>query len=360
MIKKIDLYIIKKFLGTFVFAIAVIISITIVFDISEKIDDFLEKQAPIRAIIFEYYFNFIPFFINLFSPLITFIAVIFFTAKMASNTEIVAILGSGISFKRFLLPYMVAATILAITSFLLNNFVIPPANEKRINFENRYIRNRYWNADMNIHKQIELGEFIYFQSFNTYDNIGYQFTYEKIKKGAVYYKFMADVMRWDTIKKSWHAENVRIRTIDSTKETLRTAIILDTAFTFTDKEFNVRKDNLIETMDYYELDKFIADEKRKGSEDVTYFEIEKYQRMAYPMATFILTLIGVAMSSRKVRGGIGVHIGMGLFISFSFILFMQVAVTFATNANVPAQIAVFIPHILYLFLALYLLKVAPK
>lgn len=360
MIKKIDLYIIKKFLGTFVFAIAIIISIVIVFDISEKIDDFIEKEAPIEAIIFDYYFNFIPYFVNLFSPLFTFISVIFFTSKMAANTEIVAILSSGISFKRFLLPFMISAAVLSILSFLLINFVIPPANGKRIDFENRYVRNRYWNGDMNIHKQIQPNEFIYFQSYNTYDNIGYQFSYEKIKNGDVYYKFMSDVLRWDTIKKNWHAENVRIRTIDSTKETLRTTIVLDTTFVFDATEFNVRKDNLIETMNYFELDKFIDDEKQKGSDEVPYFEIEKYQRMAYPLATFILTLIGVAMSSRKVRGGIGLHIGMGMLISFSFILFMQVAVTLATNANVPAQIAVFIPHMIYLVLALYLIKIAPK
>jgi lipopolysaccharide export system permease protein len=171
---------------------------------------------------------------------------------------------------------------------------------------------------------------------------------------------MSDVLRWDTIKKNWHAENVRIRTIDSTNETLRTTVVLDTTFVFDATEFNVRKDNLIETMNYFELDKFIDEEIQKGSDEVPYFEIEKYQRMAYPLATFILTLIGVAMSSRKVRGGIGLHIGMGMLISFSFILFMQVAVTLATNANVPAQIAVFIPHMIYMVLALYLIKIAPK
>ncbi|HET6244045.1 MAG: LptF/LptG family permease [Bacteroidetes bacterium] len=359
--KILDKYIISKFLGTFFYAIALIISIAIIFDFSEKVDDFLQREAPARAIIFDYYFNFIPYFVNLFSPLFTFIAVVFFTSKMASDTEIVAILASGVSFKRMLRPYLVAASVLAILSFLLINFIIPPANKTRLEFEEQYIRNPYFNREYNIHRQIGPGNFIYFESYNNQRNIGYKFSIEHIDKesGEMKYKLMADVITWDTIINKWKLENYFHRTIDGLNENVVTGHTLDTLFNFYPDEFGKRINN-IETMNYFELNEFIEQEKFKGSDYVVYYEIEKYQRMALPFATFILTIIGVSIASRKVRGGIGLHIGLGLLISFTYILFLQISTTFATNAGLAPVIAVWIPNILYMFLGIYLLKQAPK
>lgn len=357
--KKLDWYIIRKFLGTFFYAITLIVTIAVIFDISEKIDDFIEKQAPIREIAFTYYLNFIPHFANLFSPLFVFISVIFFTSKMASNTEIVAILSSGVSFARLLRPYMIAATLLALLSFTLNNFVIPRANEKRIAFENIYVRNPYINTEMNIHRQIRPGTFIYLESFNSLNLTGYRFSLEKIYDGQMSYKLISDVIRWDSVKNIWTLENYFTRRINGLNESINAGAKLDTLFDFKPEEFSTRVNN-VETMNLFELNKFIEQEKIRGSDSIDYYLIEKYNRVALPTATFILTLIGVALSSRKVRGGIGMHIGIGVVISFSYILFMQVSNTFAIYGGIPPLVAVFIPDIIFGSLAIYLLKKAPK
>jgi lipopolysaccharide export system permease protein len=357
--KKLDLYIIRKFLGTFVYAIALIILITIIFDISEKIDDFLEKKAPLSEIVFTYYFNFIPYFVNLFSPLFTFIAVVFFTAKMASDTEIVAILSNGVSFRRLMLPYFISSAVLALFSFYLTNFVIPHSNQKRIAFENRYIRNAFYNRETNIHFQVKPGVFVYFESYNNIDNVGYKFALEKFKDNKLRYKLMSDVMRWDTIKKNWVIENYFVREIDGMKEKITKGIRKDTVLSFGPEEF-VRRNKDVETMNWSELNNFIAEEQLKGSDEVPFYLIEKYHRISNPFATFILTLIGVSLASRKVRGGIGLHIGLGLLISFSFILFLQISTTFATSGNLSPLLAVWLPNIVYLILGLYLLRAAPK
>jgi len=358
-LKLLDKYIIQKFLGTFFFAMLLIVLVVVVFDVSEKIEDFVSKKAPLNAIIVDYYFNFIPYFINLFSPLFTFISVIFFTSKMATRTEIVAILSSGVSYKRLLFPYMLSATVIAILSLYLNNFVIPNATKKRIEFENTYIKNKYYNSDKNIHKQIAPNNYIYMERYSTEENIGYRFSIEKFKKGNLYYKLVADNIKWDSTRQLWSINNYYIRTINGMKERISKGEKIDTILTFTPKEFE-RKDNTIETMDYYELKKFIADEKLKGSDKIEVLELEKHRRIAFPFATFVLTLIGVSIASRKVRGGIGMHIGLGIGISFTYIMFMQVTTTFAASGLVSPMIAVWIPNFVFTFLALYLLKKAQK
>ncbi len=357
--KLIDKYIIRKFLGTFFFALALIILILVVFDISEKIDDFIDKKAPLRAIVFDYYFNFIPFFINLFSSLFTFIAVIFFTSRMAMRTEIVAILSSGISYRRILYPYMLSATVIALLSLFLNNVVIPHATKKRIAFENQYIRDHFYNQDKNIHMQIAPGNYIYLQGYNSEENMGYKFSNEKFKNGKLYYKMMAENIKWDSTTMRWSVNDYYIRYINNMNETILKGSRLDTAYTFTPSEFG-RKDNTVVTMDYKELDNYIASERLKGSDNIELYEIEKYRRTAFPFATFILTLIGVSIASRKVRGGIGMHIGLGIMVSFAFIMFMQITTTFAASGLASPFVAVWIPNIVFGFLAWYLIRKAQK
>jgi lipopolysaccharide export system permease protein len=359
MIKKIDLYILRKFLGTFFFSISLIIVIVIVFDISEKIEDFIEKDAPLSAIILDYYFNFIPYFVNLFSPLFTFIAVIFFTSRMASRAEIVAILSSGVSFYRMLYPYMLASVVIAAMSLYLNNFVIPNSNKKRIAFEERYIRNPYRNQDRHIHRQIATGTYIYMENYNNRDNIGENFSIDKLRDGKLYYKLMSDYIQWDSTSNKWQIHGYFIRYINGMNESIKTGMRLDTTFNFTPKDFGRKLVN-IETMNYHELNRFIDDEKMKGAAGIEMYEIEKFSRIAFPFATFILTLIGVSLASRKVRGGIGLHIGLGLLISFSLILFMRITTVFAQSGLMHASLAVWIPNILFGCLAAYLLKKAPK
>jgi len=357
--KLIDRYIIGKFLGTFFFSLLLIILIVVVFDISEKIEDFIGKEAPFKAIVVDYYFNFIPWIINLFSPLFTFIAVIFFTSRMASRTEIVAILSSGVSYRRLLFPYMLSATVIAALSLTLNNFVIPHATKKRIEFENKYIRNEFYNTDRNIHKQISPGNYIYLQNYNVEENTGYKFSIEKFDKGRLYYKLMAENIKWDSVKKEWAINDYYIRYINDMNEFIKKGKTIDTMLAFTPEEFG-RKDNTIEAMDYNELNAYIDSERLKGSDNIELIELEKQRRIAFPFATFILTLIGVSIASRKVRGGIGMHIGLGIGISFTFIMFMQITTTFAASGLVSPLIAVWIPNIIFSVLAWYLLRIAQK
>jgi lipopolysaccharide export system permease protein len=354
-LKILDRYIIGKFLGTFVFAMMLIIVIVIIFDVSERIDDFIEKKAPLQAIFLEYYLNFIPYFINLFSPLFTFIAVIFFTAKMASNTEIVAILSGGVSFRRLLLPYFIAASLIAVTSYLLSSWVIPPANKVRLAFENVYANSPYRYTARNIHRKIAPDTYIYLESYNNIDQIGHKFSMEKISNGVLTYKLMSDYIRWDSLKTRWLIHNYYYRKIDGMKESLKSGVVFDTVLAFTPEQFN-RRINNIETMNNRELNDFIEEETARGSEVVNYYLIEKYRRSSAPVAILILTLIGVALASKKVRGGIGAQIGTGLGLSFTYILFMQVSTTFAVKANFSPFISVWIPNFIFAAIGILLMR----
>lgn len=357
--KLIDRYIIKNFLGTFFYTIALLNLIVIVFDISEKIDDFIEKNASLYGIFFEYYIYFIPYFANLFSPLFIFIAVIFFTSRMASRTEITAILSSGVSFWRMMVPYMVAASILASISVVLNNFIIPPANAKRLQFEWTYVNNPYHFSGKDVHAQTSPGEFIYFKAFNVQRKIAYEFTFEKFDEGKLKFKLMSDHIKWDSTINKWHVRNYYIREIDGFDETIKKGVEMDTTFKNFHPEDYSQRSAIIETLNYFELNDYIADQKAKGNHIET-FLVEKYKRFSLPFATFILTLIGVSLSSRKVRGGIGLHIALGFLLSFTYILFMQVANTYATSGGVPVLIAVWTPNILFGILSLFLIRLAPK
>lgn len=358
-IKIIDKYIIRKFLGTFFFALGLIIAIAIVFDISEKIDDFLEKKAPLKAIVFDYYLNFIPFFGNLFSPLFVFIAVIFFTSRMAGLTEVVAILSSGVSFRRFVAPYMVAAAVIASISLVLNMYVIPHSNATRLEFERIYIKNQFVFKNKDVHRQISPGQYIYFESYNNIDRIGYRFSLEKFKDGKQTFKLLSERIVWDSTSSKWRIENYFIREISGMNESIKTGSRLDTVLAFSPEEFN-RRTNYIETMDSHELNKFIEQERIRGTEELPFYLVEKHRRIAFPFATFILTLIGVSLSSRKVRGGIGVQIGAGILLSFTYIMFMQISQTFATNGNMSPMLAMWIPNIAFSFIAIYLYRKAMR
>ncbi|MCF6341216.1 MAG: LptF/LptG family permease [Bacteroidales bacterium] len=357
--KIIDTYIIKKFLGTFVYAISLLIMIVIVFDVSENIDRFIENEAPLRAIVFDYYLNFIPHFINLFIYLFTFISVIFFTSKMAGDTEIIAILSSGISFRRLLFPYLIAAIILAVFSFYLGNFLIPKTNHTRRLFKNTYMEKLTKDNDKNIHLQISPGTFVYVETYNSDYQVGYKFSLEKFSGQQLVYKLMADRISWDTATSKWRLRNYYIRTFDSSGQHIVKGLEMDTSLVIKKTDlYKVKED--FEEMNMYELNEYITAEKRKGSIAYKKYEIEKHKRLAGPMAVIILTFIGVALSSRKVRGGIGMHLGVGIALTFSYILLLQVSTVFSASGSLHPALAAWIPNIIYFLIGLYLLKKAPK
>jgi lipopolysaccharide export system permease protein len=357
--KKIDIYIIKKFLGTFFFTLILLIFIVIIFDISEKIDDFLKHDAPLKAIIFSYYFNFIPYFINLFSYLLTFIAVIFFTSRMASDTEIIAILSSGISFRRMLFPYFISAAVLGLLSFLLANFIIPYTNRGMFAFEKQYINDQREFSDQNIHKQISQGTYIYLENYNTHTNTGWKFSIEKFKDRQLIYKLKGERLEWDSIHQRWAISNYFIRKISGIDESLRKGIKLDTVLPLHPSDFTEDIEE-VKIMDYMTLKEHIKKKELRGDPDVVKYKVKKYERIAFPFATIILTIIGVSVSSRKVRGGIGFHLGFGLALTFMYILFMQVFTVFATFGDLPPLIAVWVPNVIFGIIALIMLKRAPK
>ncbi|MCD4735142.1 MAG: LptF/LptG family permease [Bacteroidales bacterium] len=357
--KKIDIYIIKKFLGTFFYAISLLIIIIVVFDVSEKIDDFINNNASFKKVVLNYYVNFIPYFVNLFSYLFTFISVIFFTSKMASNSEIIAILSSGVSFRRMLFPYMVSAIFLGSISFYLANFLIPVTNKKMMEFERVYIRNPYKDNDRNIHIQIKPGTFVYIESFNNMMKSGIKFSLEEFKDGRLTYKLMADRILWDSTGGFWKLKNYYYREIDGMNEKIVKGREMDTLINLSPEEFVITVDD-IKTLNYRELREYIEKEKIKGSEMVKVYEVEKHKRIADPFSTLIFTLIGVSLSSKKMRGGIGMQLGFGIGLTFAFILFMKVSTVFATRGSLSPMIAAWIPNFIFGLVSVYLLRIAPK
>jgi len=358
--KKIDYYIIKKFLGTFFYAIALLTVIIIIFDVSEKIENFIENEAPLYEIIFSYYLNFIPYFINLFSYLFVFISVIFFTSKLASNTEIIAILSAGISFRRLLQPYLISAAILGALSFALANFVIPHTNIETRAFKQKYIQNLRNDMGHNIHLQMSKGVFAYIERFDRKSNTAQKFSLEQIDStGKLKYKLNTEKAIYDSVSNKWQLKNYYERYINGLNEELIIGKEKDTTLKISPKDLILIKEDY-EEMDFMEIRNFIDKQKLKGAPNVITYEIEMYKRIAFPFASIILTIIGVSLSSRKVRGGIGVHLGAGIALTFLYILFMQFTTVFAISGNLSPLAAAWLPNIIYIFIALYLLKKAPK
>jgi lipopolysaccharide export system permease protein len=359
--KIIDRYIIRKFLGTFFFCLVLILAIAVVFDFAEKIDNFMEKNAPARAIIFDYYMNFIPYFAMLFAPLFVFISVIFFTSKMAANTEIIAILNSGMSFRRMLWPYLVSSFFIAVFIFTLTNFVIPQANLKRMDFEDKYYRSSSRRVPViNVHRQVSKNVLIYMESFNPTSMSGRNFTIEKFgDDGELESKLWGDNVRYDTTINKWTVTNYHLRKIGRDSDSLIRGDHIDTALTILPRDFS-RGPGYVGTMKFRELNDYIKQLRLQGSDELKIYLIEKHRRFANPFAVFILTLIGVSLSSRKIRGGIGMNIGIGLALSFSYILFLQFASQFSIKGNLGPALAMWIPNIIYAMVGTVLYKIAPK
>ena len=359
-IRKMDWYIIKKFLGTYFFAIALIISIAVVFDVNEWIDNFINNKAPVKAIIFDYYANFIPYFSNLFSPLFVFISVIFFTSKLAENSEIIAMMSTGMSFKRLLRPYMISAAIISIMTYGMGAYVIPKGNVTRLNFEDRYKKKKKQEYVRNVQVEVDSGVIAYMERYENYNKTAYRFSLDKFVNKKLVSHLTARSATYDTTTvNKWTLKNYMIRDMDGWKETITKGERLDSIIKMEPQDFLIMKEKQ-ETMTSSELSAYIERQRRRGFANIKEFEIEYHKRIAMSFASFILTIIGVSLSSRKVKGGMGMYLGAGLALSFSYILFQTVSATFAVNGNASPFLAVWVPNIVYTIIAIYLYRKAPR
>ena len=357
MIKKLDKYILKKFLGTFFLTIFLFILIAVVFDISEKIDDF--EQFTLGEIVFDYYFSFIPWLYNLLTPLLAFIAVVYFTSKMAGKTEIIPILASGISYNRFLRPYFLGATLLFFLSLILSHFLIPITNKKKIEIEAKIYPHTRRINNSKIHREIAKNTFIYVNNYSIKSDNGYKFRLEKIVDGQLLYQFTASNLKWSSKKNKWIARNWSERTIDGDHEILTQGTIKDTILPFNNTEFH-RSPFEIETMDFFDINGYIEQEKQRGSSYLGRYQLELVKRTSNPFSILILVIIAVCISSRKIKGGTGMHIAKGLALALIFVFFGRIADVIAVNTPIPAIVALWIPNLVFTIVAFYIYKKAPK
>lgn len=353
MFKILDRYIIRKFLGTFIFAIALLLAIVIMFDVNEKFDAFL--KAPLRATIVDYFINFLPYFANQFSPLFVFIAVIFFTSKLAGNNEIIAMLSTGMSFRRLLRPYLFSALVIAAFTWVLGAYIIPPANNKRIEYTNTYVKNKRVDYGSNIMLMVSPGQIAYMSRYDNITKSGSRFSLESFDEDKhLISRLTAQRVSWDTLY-SWRVYDYVIRDFDNGRERISKGRSLDTVIPFEPRDFLIGKYDH-EKMTTPELERYIAGQRQRGVANIQSFEVEYHRRYAMCAAAFILTVIGMSLSSRKVKGGMGVNIGVGLVLSFSYILFMAITQSFAYSGLTSPMIAMWIPNILYAVIAVILYR----
>lgn len=361
-IKKIDRYIIGKFIGTYFYSIILIISISIVFDVNENLAKFTTNNAPLRAIVFDYYANFVPYFANLFSPLFVFIAVIFFTSKLAGNSEVIAMLASGMSFKRLIRPYMISAAFIAGLNFYLGAYIIPQGTVVRHNFESLYKSKKRITTASNVQLQVGKGVIAYISQYDDKHRTGYGFSLDKFEDKKLVSHMTANVIKYDTISDSryhWKAINYKIRTLKGMREQIKSGLEIDTVIMMEPMDLVFSKGQQ-ETFTSPDLKRYISKQKDRGSGNVVQYEVEYHKRIASCFASFILTIIGVSLSARKRKGGMGLYLGIGLALSFSYILLQTVSATFAINANTPPVVAAWIPNILYAFIAYFCYRKAPN
>jgi len=361
-IKRIDRYIIKKFIGTYFFAIALIISISIVFDVNENLAKFTQYHAPLKAIVFDYYLNFVPYFANLFSPLFVFIAVIFFTSKMASNSEIIAMLAAGISFKRLMRPYMVSCILISALSFYLSAYIIPHGTVIRQNFETMYKNKKKNTSADNVMLMVDKGVIAYIQHYDNNTKTGDGFSLDKFEGKKLVSHLTAAEINYDTISDSkyhWHITNWKVRRLQGLREHITTGMEKDTLIQMEPTDLVYSKGQQ-ETFTSPELKDYISKQKNRGSSNIAQYEVEYHKRIASSFASFILTIIGASLSSRKRKGGMGLYLGIGLALSFGYIMLQTVSSTFAINASAPPVLAAWLPNIIFAFVAYFCYRKAPN
>ncbi|MEN8695836.1 MAG: LptF/LptG family permease [Bacteroidia bacterium] len=356
---KIDWYIIKRFLGAFVLALGLFTVIIIVFDLSEKIDEFMENSAPFDEVIFNYYVNWVPFLLNLFSPVFVFISVIFFTSKMAQKSEIIAMLAGGVSYDRLLRPYIITSVFLALVSFSMFAWIIPKADKTRVVFENQYIRDRTHYSASQIKTQISPGVIMSMGNFNFSDSAGFKVSLEHIVDGSLRSKLFADRLNWNDKTQKWKLSKWWSREFIDGMEIISKGAVMDTMIAFNPEDF-FRKNDDVQMFSLSELDEMINLENMRGTGNTFFYTTEKYKRFAMPFAVIILTIIGVSVASKKTRGGIGLNLGIGLLISFSFLIVFQFFLAYGSSGALHPLLAVSIPNIIFAFIAFVMYRLAQK
>ena len=350
--KILDWYILRKFLGTYFMATLLFLAVIAMFDVTEKLDAFL--TAPLKETVVDYFASFLPFFAIQLSPLFVFISVIFFTTKMADNSEIIAMLASGVSYTRLLRPYLVGATIIAAITFVMSNYVIPPTNINRLNFTNKYVKNKAVTSGSNIQLEVSPGVIAFMGRYEKNNNTGYSFSLDKYKGLTLVSRLSARTARYDTLKTyHWALTDYQIHEFNGEREKITKGSTLDTIITIEPRDFLISANDQ-ETLTTPELTEYIEHQRNRGIGNLQAFEIEKEKRIASTLAAFILTLIGMSLSSRKVKGGMGINIGVGLVLSFSYILFSTITSTLAINDYTTAFIAMEIPNAVYLTIGILL------
>lgn len=357
-LKIIDIYILKKFLGTYFLATALLLLVIAMFDITEKLDAFL--TAPLKETLFDYFASFLPYFANMLSPLFVFISVIFFTTKIADNSEIIAMLSSGITFRRLLRPYMIGAAIIATMTFMLSNYIIPPTNKNRIAYTNKYVRNKAVSYGTDIQLMVRPGEVAYFSRFDNTIKQGFRFSLDKFDGKVLVSRLTANSVEYDTTRMyHWKLRDYMIRDFDGMNEKIRKGPTLDSIIPIEPKDFLISANDQ-EMLTTPQLTEYIEKQKMRGVANIKNFEIEKEKRIAETAAAFILTLIGMSLSSKKVKGGMGLNIGIGLTLSFSYILFSTITSSFAINGYTSPAVAMEIPNVVYLIIGIVLYRRASK
>ena len=361
-IKRLDWYIIRKFIGTYLFSILLIITIAIVFDINQYLDSFIKYHAPLKAIIFDYYMNWVPYYANLFSALFVFIAVIFFTSKLTGNSEIIAMLAAGVSFKRLLRPYMISCVLISMLSYYLSAYVIPQGTIVRQNFETIYKNKRKTTAAENVQLQVGQGVIAYIQHYDNTMKRGYGFSLDKFENKKLVSHMTAQEIQYDTIsdtKFQWRATNWKIRELKGLREHITSGVNKDTVIMMEPADLVYSKGQQ-ETLTSPELRDFISKQIGRGSSNVVRYQVEYHKRIAMSFASFILTIIGASLSSRKRKGGMGLYLGIGLALSALYILLQAISSTFAVNANFPPMLAAWMPNIIFAFVAYFCYRQAPN
>lgn len=362
LLSRLDRYIIVKFIGTYIYSIALIISISIVFDVNENLSKFATNNAPLKAIVFDYYANFVPYFANLFSPLFVFIAVIFFTSKLAGNSEIIAMLAAGMSFRRLLKPYLLSAALIAVVNYYLGSSIIPHGTVVRQDFEAKYKNSRKTLSASNVQLMLGPGTIAYIQNYDDRTKTGYGFSLDKFENKKLVSHMTAASIRYDSISDTryhWKASNYKIRKLKGLREEITSGSVIDTLIQMEPMDLVFSKGQQ-ETLTSSELRQYISKQTRRGAGNVVQYEVEYHKRIATSFASFILTIIGASLSSRKRKGGMGLYLGIGLALSFAYILLQTVCATFAINADTPPAIAAWIPNIIYVFIAYFCYRQAPN
>jgi lipopolysaccharide export system permease protein len=361
-LKKLDWYIIKKFLGTYIFSIVLIIAIAVVFDFSENMDKMMEHHAPWKAIVFDYYLNFIPYFANLFSQMFVFISVIFFTTRLAENSEIIAMFACGMSFKRLLRPYLVSAAVIGVLTFVLSAYVIPRSSEIRLKFTENYIRRHKDTSANNVQLEVGKGVIAYIENYQRSNKTGINFSLDKFKGKKLVSHLTANSIVYDSLSKNknkWTIHGYMVRELKGMREKISHGDSKDTIINMQPADILISK-NQEQELSSPRLKRYIARQKERGFADIKSFEIEYHKRIAMSFAAFILTIIGASLSSRKMKGGMGLSLGIGLALIFSYILFQALSSSFAVNGNMPPMLAVWLPNVLYAIIAFFVYKQAPK